>query len=70
MKIYRRTTIVEEKEITISINAETAKIRRQYSESGAEKDDSHVLEVGPSTDRSQDTSSQNCLTDKTTEREK
>lgn len=66
MKIYRRTTIVEEKEITISIKAEAAKICRQYSESGAERDDSHVLEVGPSPDSSHDTSSQNSLTHKTT----
>jgi hypothetical protein len=48
MKIYRRTTIVEEKEITISIKVDAAKVRSQHPECGSEKDDSQVPEFGPS----------------------
>jgi hypothetical protein len=66
MKIYRRTTIVEEKEITISIKVEAAKVRSQHPECGSEKDDSQVPEFWPSPNPGMHTPSRNCLTDKTT----
>ncbi len=52
MKIYRRTKIVQEEEIRISLKAENVQFRFRCSECGSENEDGQVLGIVRSSDPS------------------